>query len=215
MHVDLLTHTLSNVAGLKILDLGCGTGRVSRELARRGAEVTGVDFSAKAIEIARSLTSETNPVYQKASIYDIDFEEHFDVVIMFGVACVACSNDNEVSRVLHRILRVVKPDGKVLFFEPLHRGFLRRVLKMDVAEFAFIMKKAGFDVQEIRNMHFWPIHLVLASFPWHRLVTACGYYFGQFILTLLRHRAMGDYKFILALKPNRELRRRPLRNHSG
>ena len=33
-------------AGLRVLDAACGHGRITRELARRGADVTGVDVSA-------------------------------------------------------------------------------------------------------------------------------------------------------------------------
>src|SRR3954464_6343343 len=42
-----------DVAGRRVLDLGCGEGAYSRELARRGARVTGVDGSGKLIEVAR------------------------------------------------------------------------------------------------------------------------------------------------------------------
>ena len=44
-------------AGLRIMDLACGHGRITRELARRGADVTGADISAaligKALEAER------------------------------------------------------------------------------------------------------------------------------------------------------------------
>ena len=41
-----------DVAGLKVLDAGCGTGYLSRKLYDRGARVIGIDFSEKMIEIA-------------------------------------------------------------------------------------------------------------------------------------------------------------------
>jgi ubiquinone/menaquinone biosynthesis C-methylase UbiE len=41
-----------DVAGLSVLDAGCGTGYLSRKLADKGALVTGIDFSEKMIEIA-------------------------------------------------------------------------------------------------------------------------------------------------------------------
>jgi ubiquinone/menaquinone biosynthesis C-methylase UbiE len=44
---------LGQVAGKVILDVGCGEGGYARELARRGAHVTGVDGSARLIEVAR------------------------------------------------------------------------------------------------------------------------------------------------------------------
>jgi ubiquinone/menaquinone biosynthesis C-methylase UbiE len=47
---------LGDVAGLRVLDLGCGEGGYARELARRGAAVAGVDGSPRLIEIARERT---------------------------------------------------------------------------------------------------------------------------------------------------------------
>jgi SAM-dependent methyltransferase len=43
------------VAGLRVLDVACGHGRFSRELARRGAEVTGIDISASLLARAREI----------------------------------------------------------------------------------------------------------------------------------------------------------------
>lgn len=44
---------VGEVAGQRVCDLGCGQGLVTRELARRGARVTGIDLSAKLLAIAR------------------------------------------------------------------------------------------------------------------------------------------------------------------
>jgi SAM-dependent methyltransferase len=49
-----LLDLLPDLAGLRVLDLACGQGRLSRELARRGARVVGLDISAALLEIARS-----------------------------------------------------------------------------------------------------------------------------------------------------------------
>src|SRR5262249_52937346 len=47
------------VRGLKLLDVGCGSGYFAREMARRGARVTAVDISTRMIELARRLESES------------------------------------------------------------------------------------------------------------------------------------------------------------
>lgn len=52
--MPLMLAMLGDVRGRKILDLGCGEGAYSRELARRGAQVTGVDGSARLVEVARA-----------------------------------------------------------------------------------------------------------------------------------------------------------------
>jgi uncharacterized protein YhfF/protein-L-isoaspartate O-methyltransferase len=54
----VLWRLAGDVAGLDVLDAGCGTGYLSREMTRRGARVTGVDFSPAMIEIARQKASE-------------------------------------------------------------------------------------------------------------------------------------------------------------
>ncbi len=50
----VLLQVLGSVAGLKVLDLGCGNGYLARKLARQGATVTGVDSSASLIERAKA-----------------------------------------------------------------------------------------------------------------------------------------------------------------
>jgi 2-polyprenyl-3-methyl-5-hydroxy-6-metoxy-1,4-benzoquinol methylase len=42
-----LLDLLGPVGGLRVLDVACGHGRITRELSQRGADVTGVDISAK------------------------------------------------------------------------------------------------------------------------------------------------------------------------
>ena len=51
--VDFLCELLELPAGARILDVGCGTGRHSIELARRGFRMTGIDLSAGMLEQAR------------------------------------------------------------------------------------------------------------------------------------------------------------------
>ena len=50
----VLWQFLGDVAGQRILDAGCGTGYLTRQLAAKGATVTGVDLSEQMIEIAQS-----------------------------------------------------------------------------------------------------------------------------------------------------------------
>src|ERR1700751_5567085 len=54
-----LLDLLGPPAGLRVLDVACGHGRMTRALAGRGADVTGVDFSAALI--ARAVAAERGP----------------------------------------------------------------------------------------------------------------------------------------------------------
>ena len=49
----VLWNFVGNVAGLNVLDAGCGTGYLSQQLHAKGAKVIGVDFSEKMIQIAK------------------------------------------------------------------------------------------------------------------------------------------------------------------
>ncbi len=65
-----------------VLDAGCGTGRVARELARRGIEVVGVDLDESMIATARRLAPELSWV--AADVTELDLGRTFDVVVMAG-----------------------------------------------------------------------------------------------------------------------------------
>src|SRR5690349_24920731 len=49
-----LLRLVGDVAGLRLLDLACGHGRLARELARRGAQVVGIDISSALLDKARA-----------------------------------------------------------------------------------------------------------------------------------------------------------------
>src|SRR5580692_1749767 len=56
-----LLDLLGPVAGRRVLDVACEHGRITRELARRGADVTGIDISGKLIGKAREI-EESDPL---------------------------------------------------------------------------------------------------------------------------------------------------------
>ncbi len=50
---DTLVRLVGAAPGMRVLDAGCGTGRYAAEFAARGAQVTGIDFSPRMLEVAR------------------------------------------------------------------------------------------------------------------------------------------------------------------
>ncbi len=74
---------LGDVSGLTTLDAGCGEGYLSRILARRGANVTGIDIAANLIEIARAKDPERHITYQVANLCQPlpDYASHFDLIV--------------------------------------------------------------------------------------------------------------------------------------
>jgi 2-polyprenyl-3-methyl-5-hydroxy-6-metoxy-1,4-benzoquinol methylase len=188
------------LGGASVLDVGCGTGRNSRYLAERGAQVLGIDFSAKAIEVACELSTGPNPAYRVQSIFDLSDEGLYDVVFCWGVVTVACKNRGALSDAMRRMFCALKPGGRLLLCEPIHKGFLHRVLNLPVREFARVAEEAGFEIRKIENLHFWPMRLILAYFSWPKIITSVGYHLGQSVMALAGNRALGDYKAIHAVK---------------
>jgi 2-polyprenyl-3-methyl-5-hydroxy-6-metoxy-1,4-benzoquinol methylase len=105
---------IGNVNGQRVLDLACGEGYNTRILARKGAKVTGVDFSRKLIELARiEETREKLGIdYRTSDVADLsEFpSSHFDVVTCFMALMDIknyCATMSEVSRVLKNMGRFV------------------------------------------------------------------------------------------------------------
>ncbi len=81
----------SDLKGLNILEVGCGHGHCSLILASMGANVTGVDYSAKMIEIVEANMKKMYPEsikrcsFKHANIFDYNSEQKFDIVMALGV----------------------------------------------------------------------------------------------------------------------------------
>ena len=65
-----------------VLDAGCGTGRVGRELARRGLDVVGVDIDAEMLDTARRKAPDVD--WRLADLATVDLAKVFDVIVMAG-----------------------------------------------------------------------------------------------------------------------------------
>ena len=106
---------MGEVAGRRICDLACGQGRVARYLADRGAQVVGVDLSAKLLEIAlRHENAEPRGIeYRRVDAQTLEgvADETFD-----GVACfMALMDIAELAPTLRSVTRVLRPGGWFVF----------------------------------------------------------------------------------------------------
>lgn len=81
--VDFIVSTLDLEKGAKILDLACGHGRHSLELAKRGYRVTGVDYSEHFINIAKENAKKenVNVTYTQGDMREISYKDEFDAVV--------------------------------------------------------------------------------------------------------------------------------------
>jgi len=100
----------------KILDLCCGYGRHSIELAKKGFKVVGVDISEKQIQhaIKRAKESNIDVVFQIKDARKLDFNEEFDFVINMFLSFGYFENQEEDKDVLKSVFKALKPGGKFL-----------------------------------------------------------------------------------------------------
>jgi SAM-dependent methyltransferase len=110
--VNMLSKHLA--PGMRVLELGCGTGYFTRELARSGAEIVALDVSPELLEIARANCSAPNVRYEIQNAYDLSYPDAvFDSVVGSSVL-----HHLEIQDALGEIYRVLKPGGTICFTEP-------------------------------------------------------------------------------------------------
>ncbi len=93
--------------GSRVLDAGCGTGRVASELARRGHVVTGVDNDASMLAVARQDPAVT---WVDADLAALDLGSAFDLVVMAGNVIVFVEPGTEQA-VVSRLADHLVPGG--------------------------------------------------------------------------------------------------------
>ncbi|XHR29117.1 MAG: class I SAM-dependent methyltransferase [Chthoniobacteraceae bacterium] len=109
----LLRMLPSSLAGLRILDLGCGFGDFARLARSRGAgKVTAVDVSLRMLEEARRRTADPEIQYVEASIEDFDATPgSFDLVVSSLAFHYVCDYPTAIGR----IYRLLAPGGRLVF----------------------------------------------------------------------------------------------------
>jgi D-alanine-D-alanine ligase len=114
--VDFVVEALALEPGARVLDLACGHGRHSLELARRGYRVTGLDLSEPSLAIARQAASQASldVEFIHGDMREIPFTGEFDAVINLFTAFGYLENEAEDQRVLDSVARALKPEGGFL-----------------------------------------------------------------------------------------------------
>lgn len=91
----------------RVLDAGCGTGRVAVELARRGHRLVGVDSDASMLAVARA---HSGPRWLHGDLATLDLAERFDLVVAAGNVVVFLAPGSE-PEVLRRLAAHLLPGG--------------------------------------------------------------------------------------------------------
>jgi SAM-dependent methyltransferase len=216
----IVSRALGGVAGRRVVDVGCGTGRVTRWLAEdQGARlVVGIDFSRATIEAARhespALCSSGLVRFEQADVVaglDVLGQGIFDDAIVLGCFSVACRDRAALERAFENVTRVVRPGGRVLVLEPIHRSpLLRRILDLGLEEWIASANRAGLSLVHADRMGFVPCRLFLSVRDLPRSLVAPLFDTGERVLDAAPWLApLSDYKLLLFKRveaPDAEIR---------
>ncbi|MDX8380123.1 MAG: bifunctional 2-polyprenyl-6-hydroxyphenol methylase/3-demethylubiquinol 3-O-methyltransferase UbiG [Gallionella sp.] len=132
----------ANLAGKTVLDVGCGGGILSESMAGLNANITGIDLSDKALQVAKLhlLESGKQVNYQKITVEEIAIEqaEQFDVVTCLEMLEHVPDPDS----VIAACSKLVKPGGWV-FFSTLNRNPKSYLFAIIGAEYVLKMLPRG------------------------------------------------------------------------
>ena len=104
-----------------VLDAGCGTGRVGRELALRGIDVVGADIDAEMLDTARKKAPGVS--WRLADLANVDLARTFDAIAMAGNVMIFLTSGTEAA-VVANMARHLNPDGVLIAGFQLMRGRL-------------------------------------------------------------------------------------------
>lgn len=117
VQLQFVKNQLGQIPGKKILDIGCATGELSYQLAKEGAEVTGIDLNPDLIAQAKNSQIHPDLHFQVGNMLELtnDFQaESFDVVLCFGNTLVHLNSPGLIQNMMEGVKNVLKPDGKFL-----------------------------------------------------------------------------------------------------
>jgi 2-polyprenyl-3-methyl-5-hydroxy-6-metoxy-1,4-benzoquinol methylase len=130
--IALMERALAPASGARVLDLCCGGGRHSVELARRGYKVLGVDLSSDLLGAAQAYADENHVdiTFVRADMRTCVADGVFDVVVNFFTSFGYFESDDENARVLRAIRTSLRPGGgwmmDYLNRESVIKGFVPR-----------------------------------------------------------------------------------------
>lgn len=101
-----------------VLELGCGTGRTTLELAGNVKNISAIDISAKMLEIAKEKADRRqikNIEFHHTTIFDMNFrEETYDVILAYNVLFLLIEKKDTIER----IKSLLKPGGYLISVSP-------------------------------------------------------------------------------------------------
>ena len=115
---DFLEKEFGYDKSLKIIDVGCGTGRHSIELTKRGYNVTGIDLSESQLQVAKekAAAEKLKIKFLKHDARNLPFVNEFDVAVMLCEGGFPLMETDEMNfEILKNVTKSLKKKGRFIF----------------------------------------------------------------------------------------------------
>jgi len=187
----------------RVLDLGCGTGRMAVRLAQEFDRYTGVDMEAMVSE-ARLRNPTLADGFIAATVEEYEFPSNtFDFVLSLGCLATACSK-HKLIELAPRIASSIAPGGRLLLVEPFHRSsLLTRGCRISSDEVAALFTAHNLQLRIVDGILFPPTRMVLSEKIFDHLpnVTRVGYKVGEGLVRF-DPKHLSDYKVLSFERPS-------------
>ncbi|WP_052365160.1 bifunctional 2-polyprenyl-6-hydroxyphenol methylase/3-demethylubiquinol 3-O-methyltransferase UbiG [Halotalea alkalilenta] len=177
LRLAFIDEQCNGLAGRRAIDVGCGGGILSEAMARRGAQVTGIDLGEAPLSVAGLHLKESGLAvdYQMISVEEIAQREEarYDVVTCMEML----EHVPDPNSVVRACARLVKPGGHV-FFSTINRNpksylfaiigaeYLLRLLPTGTHDYQRFIRpselsrwarQAGLSIERLRGLHYNPV----------------------------------------------------------
>ncbi len=143
---------LLDLDGRRVIDVGCGEGKLTRTLTRQGAEVFGIDVDETALTKARAALKGEKVTFMTAKAEDLPFENGSADIVVFSNSLHHVAAD-KMAQALIEAARVLKPGGRLCVMEPLAEGSYFEAMRL-VHDESEVRAKAYEELQKAEAFGF-------------------------------------------------------------
>jgi SAM-dependent methyltransferase len=150
--------------GIRVMEFGCGAGRLAQVFVKWGAQYTGVDISPEMLKLARANVQGPADFHQLSSTQLPFPDGSFDLV--YSITVIHHNPYEMHESIVRELVRVTKPEGHVLIMEGVGQGqstfatFLR-----PIEDWVRLFGKAGVDAVAVRPQAWWIFRDYIAYAP--------------------------------------------------
>lgn len=150
---------IAGLTGNKVLDIGCGGGKITGYLTQNGIDAIGIDFSEELLKIAKK--NFPNSKFILADIYGYEHENQVDGIITKDV--LFHLSDENLLAVLQKFRRLLKPNGNLciimdmpkeageqIFVEELNDKYQIYYNYLTPEKLRDLLLKTGFNIKSIQ-----------------------------------------------------------------